>query len=335
MTRSEADILPASLKIAAMNHPSSPIASPLTRRSVLRTLALTAGTVALQPWLRVPSLSAADTPPPAFVSTPVSEGITLITGAVCNVLVFNGEDGALVIDSGIADAAAATAAQIAQVAPKLSLLVNTHWHFDHVGGNERLAKAGARIVAHENCRRRMSTEQYNEFFDRKTPPSPSLAQPVITFSSETQLHLNGEDIRLLPVPPAHTDGDILVRLEKANVLHLGDVYFEGMFPFIDASSGGWIGGMIEGAKIGLTLTDAKTKVIPGHGPIGTQDTLKAYLANLETIFERFTKLKIEGKTVDEAIAAAPLKDFDATLGGGFFKSDQFIRFAYGGLLKRP
>jgi cyclase len=308
--------------------------SALTRRGALRTLALSVGAVGLPGWLAGQRLSAADTAaPPAFAATAIGEGLTLITGAVSNILVLNGEDGGLVIDSGIPDAAAATASQIVQVAPKLSVLVNTHWHFDHVGGNERLARAGARIVAHENCRKRMASEQFNEFFDRKTPPSPAAALPIMTFTSETQLHLNGEDLRLVPVPPAHTDGDILVRLEKANVVHMGDVYFQGMYPYIDYSSGGWIGGMVEGVKRGLPLTDAKTKIIPGHGPVGTQEDLKSYLAILETIHERFAKLKAQGKSVEEAIAAAPTKEFDDKLGGGYFKAEQFIRFAYTGLLK--
>ena len=319
------------MKIDEVSFPNSPA---LTRRNILRTLALSVGAVSLPGWLVERSLFAADpAAPPAFLSTPVGEGLTLITGAVCNILVLNGEDGGVVIDSGIPDAAAATASQIAQVAPKLNLLVNTHWHFDHAGGNEKLARAGARIIAHENCRKRLSTEQYNEFFDRKMPPSPHEALPVMTFTDETQLHLNGEDFRLIPVPPAHTDGDVIVRLDKANVVHMGDLYFQGMFPFIDFSSGGWIGGMVEGVKRGLPLTDAKTTIIPGHGPLGTQEDLKTYLHFLETVFERFAKLKSAGKSVDEAVAAAPTKEFDEALGGSFFKPEQFVRFAYAGLLK--
>jgi len=156
---------------------------------------------------------------------------------------------------------------------------------------------------------------------------------VVTFTNETQLHLNGEDLRLVPVPPAHTDGDVLVRLEKANVLTWATCISRGCFPYIDSSSGGWIGGMVEGVKRGLPLTDAKTKIIPGHGPVGTQEDLKTYLAFLETVHERFTKLKAAGKSVEEAIAAAPTREFDEKLGAGYFKPEQFIRFAYTGLLK--
>jgi len=139
---------------------------PSPRRDALRTLALSVGAAGLPAWLRAADPAA----PPAFVPpSTVGEGLTLITGAVCNILVLNGGDGGLVIDSGIPDAATATASQIAQVAPKLSVLVNTHWHFDHVGGNERLAKAGARIVAHENCRKRLSSEQYKRVLRSQNP----------------------------------------------------------------------------------------------------------------------------------------------------------------------
>ncbi len=324
----------ANLFLMKIDRDSTPVSSAVSRRGALRTLALSVGAASIPGWLVERRLFAADpAAPPAFQSLAVGEGITLVTGAVCNILVVNGEDGGVVIDSGIPDAAAATASQIAQIAPKLSVLVNTHWHFDHAGGNERLARAGARIVAHENCRKRLSTEQYNEFFDRKSPPSPPAALPVMTFTSETQLHLNAEEFRLIPVPPAHTDGDVIVRLDKANVVHMGDLFFQGLFPYIDYSSGGWIGGMVEGVKRGLPLTDAKTKIIPGHGPIATQDDLRTYLTFPETVLERFSKLKAAGKSVDEAVASLPTKEFDEKLGAGFFKPEQFVRFAYTGLLK--
>jgi glyoxylase-like metal-dependent hydrolase (beta-lactamase superfamily II) len=315
----------------------------LSRRSALRTFAFAAGAVGLPGFLRTRCIDAAEPAAPAapiallepkaFTSTALGEGITLVTGAVCNIVVVNGEDGGLVIDSGIPAAASATASQIAKIAPTLSLLVNTHWHFDHVGGNERLARAGARIVAHENCRRRLLTEQYNEALDMKSAPAPRAGLPVVTLTSETRLHLNGEDFRLIPVAPAHTDGDVIVHLERANVVHMGDLFFNGMFPFIDYSSGGWIGGMIEGVKTGLPLTDAKTQIVPGHGAMARQSDLKTYLAFLETVFERLSDMKAQGKTVDEAVAAAPTKEFDGTFAAGFFKPGQFVRFAYTGLLR--
>ena len=172
--------------------------------------------------------------------------------------------------------------------------MNTHWHYDHAGGNEVLAKAGAHITAHANCRKRLSTDQFLEAFDRKMPAAPASAWPRTTFTSETKLHLNGEEIRLVPVPPAHTDGDVIVRFEKADVIHGGDLFFNGSYPFIDYSSGGWLGGMVAAIKTLSEMTTPKSRIIPGHGPLATPDDLRGYLAFLETMLERFTKLKNEG-----------------------------------------
>ena len=310
-----------------------PTESSLTRRDALRTLALAVGAAGLPGWLGSKAWAADTAAPPEFKATSIHDNLTLITGAVRYILVMNGADGGVVIDSGIPEAAVATASQIEKVTPKLNVLINTHWHFDHAGGNAQLARAGARICAHENCAKRLSTDQYNEFFDRKMPPSPKEAWPKMTFTDETRMSLNGDELRLVPVPPAHTDGDVIVRFQKANVVHMGDLFFLGMFPFIDYSSGGWIGGMVEAVRRGLPLTDAKTTIIPGHGPVATQADLKTYLTFLETVYDRFSKLKADGKSVDEAVAAAPTREFDEKLGGSFFKPEQFVRFAYTGLLK--
>jgi len=137
----------------------------------------------------------------------------------------------------------------------------------------------------------------------------------------------------LPVPPAHTDGDIFVHFEKADVIHAGDLFFNGRYPFIDYSTGGWLGGMIAATKTLSGITTPKTRIIPGHGPLATPEDLRGYLAFLETMLERFTKLKNEGRTVEEVVAAAPAKEFDEKLGKGFMKPEQFVRIAYTGLLK--
>ncbi len=247
----------------------------------------------------------------------LGEKFTLITGAGGNILVLTGKDGGVVIDSGLPDKATSTSLEVNKVAGRpLIALINTHWHFDHVGGNEALARSGVRIYAHENCLKRVSTTQHNDFLNRDMPPLPPAARPVITFSGEAQMHLNEEDLRLVPVAPAHTDGDIFIHFEKSNVIHMGDIHFNGLYPFIDFSSGGWIGGMIEGAKKALAVSDAQTRIIPGHGPLATQQDLKDYIEMLETVYARLTKLKEGGKSVDEAVAAAPTKEFDEKLGKG-------------------
>src|SRR6266550_1653388 len=248
--------------------------SGFTRREALRTVVLTLGGTALpgalsffSPGARAasPSPSASPSAPP-MVSNSLGGKFSLITGAGGNIAVLGGDDGVIVIDSGLPNLAARTAAEIAK-SGRIALLVNTHWHPDHVGGNDLLAQAGAQIMAHENCRKRLSTDQFIEALDMKVPASAATAWPRVTFASETTLHLNGDEIRLVPVP------------------------------------------------------------------LATPEDLRGYLAFLETMLERFTKLKNEGRTVDEVVAAAPAKEFDEKLGKGFMKPEQFVRIAYTGLLK--
>jgi glyoxylase-like metal-dependent hydrolase (beta-lactamase superfamily II) len=257
----------------------------------------------------------------------------MISGLGGNIVVMGGEDGALVIDCGRPDMTEKMLAEVGK-SGAVALVVNTHWHFDHVGGNEALARAGARILAHDNCHRRMSTEQYVEAVDVRTPPSPAAALPRITFNRETNLHTNGDLVRLVPVAPAHTDGDVVVVFQNADVIHAGDLFFNGMYPFIDYSSGGWIGGNVEAIRTIAAMAGAKTRIVPGHGTLGTADDLKRYLAMLETVQERLEKLNAEGKTVEEVLAAAPTKDLDDTWGNGYLKPEKFVRFAYNSLLKR-
>lgn len=321
-----------------MSHPSSPWTDGFTRRDALRTVALTFGAAVLPSSLGLFSSvaqAASPTPsptPPPVVSTPLAEKFSWISGLGGNVAVLGGDDGVLAVDSGLANRIEKTTAEIAK-SGKIKYLVNTHWHFDHAGGNETLAKAGAHIAAHINCRKRLSSDQYNEPFEMKMPAAPASAWPRTTFTSETTLHLNGEEIRLVPVPPAHTDGDVIVRFEKADVIHGGDLFFNGNYPFIDYSSGGWLGGMVGAIRTLSDMTTPKTRIIPGHGPLATPEDLRDYLVFLETMLERFTKLKNEGKSVDEVVAAAPAKEFDEKLGGGFMKPEQFVRITYAGLLK--
>ncbi|MCP4249053.1 MAG: MBL fold metallo-hydrolase, partial [bacterium] len=197
-------------------------------------------------------------------TTKVAENLYMLVGAGGNIGLSVGPDGAFLIDDQFAPLTEKITAAIKAVteAP-IRFVVNTHWHFDHTGGNENLGKAGAVIVAHENVRRRMSTEQFIAAFDRRVPASPPGALPVITFADAVTFHLNGDELHVFHVAPAHTDGDSIVHFRKANVLHLGDTFFDGMYPFIDVSAGGSIAGMIEAVDRALKLCDDKTKIIPG------------------------------------------------------------------------
>jgi glyoxylase-like metal-dependent hydrolase (beta-lactamase superfamily II) len=243
-----------------------------------------------------------------------------------------GEDAVFLVDDQYAPLTERIKAAIAAITDKpVRFVLNTHWHFDHTGGNENLGQAGALIVAHDNVRKRMSVEQFIKDFDMKVPASPKAALPIITFSETTTFHLNGEEIQAVHVPPAHTDGDSLVQYRKANVLHMGDTFFNGSYPFFDMSSGGSVDGMIAAGEKALSLVNASTKIIPGHGPLADRKALESYLAMLKTSRDRIKSLVSAGKSVDEIIAAKPLAEFDGTWGKGFIQPDQFLRLLHGSL----
>ncbi|GAC1446786.1 MAG: MBL fold metallo-hydrolase [Pyrinomonadaceae bacterium] len=264
----------------------------------------------------------------------LSDNIHMITGAGGNIGVLTGGDGVLIIDSGYANTSEATKAKITTLSTApLHLLVNTHWHGDHTEGNETMHKAGATIIAHENVYRRMKNGQEIKFFKRTVPPAPKAALPVQTFNESLTLRTNDEELHLLYIPPAHTDGDVIIHFRNANILHTGDLLFNGLYPFIDVSSGGSIDGMVKAADKILSVVDDKTKVIPGHGKLATRADLNAFRDMLATISERIKKLIAQGKSIDEIVAAQPSKDFDATWGNGFLKPEQFVRLSYGTIVK--
>jgi glyoxylase-like metal-dependent hydrolase (beta-lactamase superfamily II) len=279
-----------------------------------------------------PALAQQDFSKVEIQSLKVAEGIYMLTGAGGNIGLSVGTSGAYVIDDQYAPLSVKILAAIRDVTPHpVRFVVNTHWHGDHTGGNESMGKAGALLVAHENVRRRMSTEQFMAAFGRKAPPSPEGALPVVTFTDAVTFHWNGEEIRVYHVPPAHTDGDAIVHFVKADVVHMGDVFFNGGYPFIDTSSGGRVDGVIGAAERVLAGIGEKTRVIPGHGPLGTKADLQAYRDVLKTLRDRIAKLKAEGKTRDQVVAAKPTADHDAKWGTGFMKGDVFTGLVFDSL----
>jgi cyclase len=224
---------------------------------------------------------------------------------------------------------------IAKISPRpVQFVFNTHWHGDHAGGNENLGKAGAIIVAHENVRRRMSTDQFIELFKEKVPASPRAALPIVTFAGTMSFHLNGEEIRIIHAPRAHTDGDAMVYFTGSDILHMGDTYFNGLYPFVDYGSGGSIEGVIAACDMALGMVTDKSRVIPGHGPVSTRAELVAYRDMLRAVASRVRGAINEGKT-DEQISKASLsKDFDEKWGKGFLKPEAFIGMIAAGMRKR-
>ena len=266
-------------------------------------------------------------------STELGSGVWMLTGRGGNMLLVTGAGGALLVDDQFAPLTERIQAAIGGLTQEpLKFVVNTHWHGDHTGGNENLGAAGAVIVAHEGVHRRMSTDQVMELWNREVPAAPMVARPVVTFTEGVTLHLAERPVEVMGVgAPAHTDGDSFVKLADANVLHMGDTFFHGFYPFIDVGSGGSLDGVIAAADRALTMADDATKIVPGHGPVATKAALEAYRAMLVGVRAAIAPLVAAGKTRDEVIAAKPTAAFDAVWGGGFMSPDDFTGIVVDGM----
>jgi glyoxylase-like metal-dependent hydrolase (beta-lactamase superfamily II) len=263
------------------------------------------------------------------VSTKVTDGVYMLTGRGGNIGVSVGPDGVFLIDDQYAPLTDKIRAAVKTLSDgPIRFVLNTHWHGDHTGGNENFGASDVVIVAHENVRKRMSVEQFIEAFGSKVPASPKAALPVVTFTDAVTFHLNGDDIRSFHVAPAHTDGDAVVQFAKANVVHMGDCFFNGMYPFIDLSSGGSLEGMIAAADTVLGRVDAGAKIIPGHGPLADKAALQSYRDMLVGVRDRVKPLVMAGKTLEEVKAAQPTKAFDEKWGQGFMKAEVFLGIVY-------
>jgi glyoxylase-like metal-dependent hydrolase (beta-lactamase superfamily II) len=265
-------------------------------------------------------------------ATRVAGHVYMITGRGGNLGLSVGADGAFLIDDQYAPLTERILAAVAELTPEpVRFVVNTHWHGDHTGGNENLGEAGAFIVAHENVRRRMSTDQFMTAFNRSVPAAPAGALPVITFTDSVTFHWNDDELHVVHVEPAHTDGDSIIHFRRANVIHMGDTYFSGMYPFIDVDRDGSIAGMIEAVDRALELVDDRTRIIPGHGPLSGVAELRSYRDMLQTVHDRLRKLIDEGRSRDQVIAAKPTRDLDAEWGRGFMRPDQWVGIVYDGM----
>jgi cyclase len=282
----------------------------------------------------VPTLWAQDRSKVEIRTIPVAENLYVLAGAGGNIALLTGDDGTLLIDDGYKELTEKTSAAVEAVSKTpIRLVVNTHWHSDHVGGNGEMAGMGAVVIAHESVRGRMSEDRHLAVVDRDVPASPPAALPKITFPDASTLYWNGEEVNLLHVPPAHTDGDSLVYFRKANVLHAGDTYFNGMYPFIDVNAGGSLDGMVKAADLALTLVNDQTKIIPGHGPLSDAAELKRYRNMLATVRDRVRALIKEGKSREEVIAAKPTGEFDGKWGGSWLPPDKWVGLVYDGMSK--
>lgn len=278
--------------------------------------------------LTAPGAQAQDLGKVEIQAVKLSDSTYMLQGAGGNIGLCVGDDAVFVIDDQFAPLAPKIKAAVARITARpVQFLLNTHFHSDHTGGNEAFGKDGALIVAHDNVRQRMSTKQLISLAGNTSAqePAPKLALPVVTVTSEIRFHINGEEVHAFHVPRAHTDGDLIVHFRKGDVVHMGDTFFNGFYPFIDVTSGGTADGMVAAADRVLALAGETTRIIPGHGPLATRADLQATRDMLATVTQRIKDLRRSGKTDEQVRAAKPAADYDARFGGGFMKPDQFVQ----------
>lgn len=260
---------------------------------------------------------------------PLRGNISVLTGSGGNIALLHGGEGKLLIDSGVGKPGVLAALNGVDDGP-LRYLVNTHWHFDHTDGNAWVHAAGATIVAQENTRKRMSTTTRVEGWDHTFPPSPAGALPAMVFREEAALFFNGASLALKRYEPAHTDTDIRVTFTEANVVHVGDTWWNGHYPFIDYSTGGTLDGTIRAAEANVDAVTDKTLIIPGHGPVGGRREMTEFRDMLRAVRDAVAPLKKRGMSADEVVAVRPTAKYDAKWGGFVIGPEKFTRILYEG-----
>jgi cyclase len=268
----------------------------------------------------------------------LADNVTMFDGPGGAVTVLNGPDGKLVVDTFVAPAWPRLKEALDGLgSAPVKYVIDTHWHFDHTDNNAHLHATGATVLAHENTKKRMSEPHDLPVLYRGADgtlaglhfdPSPVEALPQQTFAASYQLRANNEILDLRHVAPAHTDSDIYVHFQKANVISMGDLFFNGMYPYIDPGTGGTISGMIAAADKILSLADNQTKIVAGHGPLGNKVDLTKSRDMLVTSRDRVQKLKSAGKSAQEAVAEKPFADLDPVWGKGIINGDQFVQIVY-------
>ena len=263
----------------------------------------------------------------------LTEHVYALKGSGGNIGLCVGEDGAFVIDDQYAPLTKKILAAIAAVTDKpVRFVINTHWHGDHAGGNENLGREGAVIVAQENVRKRLAMDQIFVDASGEADTSRALAHaglPVITFREEVDFHVNGDDLHVFHVEHAHTDGDAIIRFANANVVHMGDTFFNGFYPFIDLRTGGSVDGYIAAVDKVLGMVDGASRIIPGHGPVTDRAGLQKFHDMLVACRERVRQAVAQGQRLDQVQGAKPTADFDPVWGGSKFMPPQrFVQTLY-------
>jgi glyoxylase-like metal-dependent hydrolase (beta-lactamase superfamily II) len=260
-------------------------------------------------------------------TTKLAEGVVMLSGPGGNIVVLTGREGKVVVDSFVLPAWPRLKSTLDGLdTTTIRTLIDTHWHFDHADNNANFRAAGAGILAHENTRKRLSEK--HDTLGMHFEPAPPEALPTETFADRHSVTVNGEQIILAHVPPAHTDTDIMVHFTKANVLHMGDLFFNGMYPFIDVSTRGNINGMIGSATRALQMADDRTRIVPGHGPVGDRAALQKYRTMLVTVRDRVRAQKTKGATIEQVQVSKPTAEFDGGWGKAGMQAGDFVAIVY-------
>jgi len=248
---------------------------------------------------------------PSLTVQKLSETVSVLFGQGGNIGVSAGPDGVFIIDDqygGYGEMISAAVAGISEL--PIDYVLNTHWHFDHAGSNEYFGHNGSVIIGHDNVRKMLASGAFVSVVDAEIPPASAEALPVITFDESLSLHLNGEEVHMLHVTPAHTDGDGIVWFKDSNIIHMGDTFLNGIYPLIDVDAGGSIDGMIMTADTVMAFVNDETQIIPGHGPISTKADLKAYRDMCITLRDRIAEMKGRGLSLEEVLAADVTEGLD-------------------------
>ncbi len=265
-----------------------------------------------------------------ITATDLGSGLYMLVGQGGNIGVSVGDDGVFVIDDQFAPLSEKILAAIGDLSDgPVRYVLNTHFHGDHTGGNENMSGAGATIVAHTNVRTRMSSDQVTFF--GPSPAAPADALPDVTYTDGAAFHINGHDIQAIHVANAHTDGDTVIHIAEANVIHAGDVFFNGLFPFVDSLNGGSVDGMIAALDLIASLADAETQIVPGHGALGNKADVENARDDLIKLRDGIRPLIAQGLSVDEIVGQSPLGGLDLHTTTGFFDEDTFVRVMVDGL----
>jgi len=269
-------------------------------------------------------------------ATQLADGVWMLTGQGGNMLLVGGEGGSFLVDDQFAPLTEKIQAKIAELGvPAVEFVLNTHFHGDHTGGNENLGAAGAIVVAQEGVRERLQLTFSDEVFDRVVEAVAAGALPTITYGDAINFYRYGHDVHAFHVPHAHTDGDSFVHLPDVNVLEMSDVFFNGLYPFIDVSAGGSLDGVLAGIDRALELSDADTKIVPGHGPLGDREALIRYRDMLLDVRAQIRAALDAGKSLEEIQAMKPTAKYDDAWGKAWLSGEQFTKIVVLSETRKP